>query len=249
MIINFQPQINNNVHQKGYAKQNSIAFKGYCSNDIFIRNNNIDEIKEKKQALIQKRNLTDFEKWNIIGSIKEYRDHPNIDIRYNIKKDKFYEGMSTRFLDKVFAKNVVDEPFVVYRGTTLEDFGYSATNEETINDFFKKGKVVVSPTYLSTSIDKEHAKKFTKRTNTKLLLKINLEPNSRALFIDDLLTAHEKYMRNFKYNEENEVFVDRLAKIKMKDIYKEGDFTVIEADIAGHEDKEQYLKENNIKPY
>ena len=222
------------------------SFRGNDYTDVFIKNNN-DETKELKQYLIKSRNLTESEKWNLIGFVKEDDCKANEEIRYFLKQGKYYDGLFTHELDKIFAKNKTDISFTVYRGTNLEDFGFSVTNKDTIDNFYEKGKVIVAPTYLSTTLDKEHAKKFPQMNKTKLLFKINIKPEMNAIYIDKLLTEQEKYMRNFRFDEENEVFIDKLAMFQMKDKYKEGDYTIIEMDALGHEDRAKFMEDNNLK--
>ena len=231
-------------------KPHTISYKGGLTEDVFERNcnNKENDIKHLRNILKAKRNLTESEKWNLVGSVKEDDCKANEEIRYYSKRGKFYEGMYSRELDRIFNKNIIDDNFVVYRGTTLQDFGYTTTDDKSIDDFFEKDKVVVCPTYMSTSLDKEYAKKFTKNSATKLLFKINVNPDLRALYVDELLNEKEKYMRGYRFNEENEVFVDRLAKLQMKDMYKEGEYTIIELDTLGHEDQNSYIENNNLKP-
>lgn len=228
-------------------KANACSFKGNACGDIFIKRNTSDDLEKIKQHLIDIRNVTESEKWNLIGSVKEEDCKANEEIRYFLKRGKYYDGLFTHELDRVFAKNKTDIDFTVYRGTSLDDFGYNITDKDSIEDFFEKGKVVVSPTYLSTTLDKDYSKKFTKGSNKKLLFKINTKAGLNAVYIDKLLTEQEKYMRSFKFDEENEVFIDKLAMLKMKDKYEEGEYTIIEFDTLGHEDRAKYMQEHNLK--
>ena len=223
------------------------SFNGGFDGDVFIKSKKGDDIGEVRNHLLENRNITELEKWILINNVKEDDCKANDDIRFYMNRGKFYEGLSTREFDRIFKKNIADTEFTVYRGTDLRDFGYNITNKESIDDFFEEGKVVIAPTYLSTSLNKEYSKKLANKSSEKLLFKINIKPDVHALYIDKLLTAEEKRQRSYRFDDEDEVFMDRLAMLKMKDKYQEDEYTIIELDALGHEDSQKYMTDNNLK--
>ena len=228
-------------------KKYSCSFNRNSSSDIFLKSNDNEERSKLRNQLIENRKLSELEKWIIIHNVKEDDCKANDDIRYYMKRGKFYEGLDTREFDRIFQKNKADTEYTVYRGTDLRDFGYNITNKESMDNFFEEGKVIIAPTYLSTSLDKEYSKKLANKSSDKLLFKINIKPDVHSVYVDKLLTPQEKAERNYRFDDEEEVFVDRLAMLKMKDKYTEGDYTIIELDALGHEDSQKYMTDNNLK--
>ena len=103
-------------------------------------------------------------------------------------------------LDSVFDKSETPEDSVVYRGIPEETF-------VKMKDLFKAGTEYETPSYTSTTHDKDRAKTFARGKHTATM-EIRIPKGSRALALENT--------SNFKA--EKEVLIDRGAKFKVLEV-------------------------------
>jgi len=220
-------------------QQTPVYFKAQSTEDVF--ENSKKELKTKEEIikyLIEQREekLPKDEK-TYLAFMKLSYCKENKYIRTRLVNGYKMEDYNFKFMNNIFKNKALGTNFTVYRGCSLADFGYEHTNVNSIKDFYEKGKVVTIPTYISTSLDEDIAKTFPwhRKDKQKLLFKINLNPQTRGVYLDNMLSYREKKELFYDFDDEEEVFIDRNLKVKMIDKYNTTDgYTVIEFDALGH---------------
>ena len=103
---------------------------------------------------------------------------------------------------------------VVYRAMEANDFNIGRMlPEEFFEEYYKEGKIVTVPQYMSTSLDKNIAYRFSKNNPHRFVIKLKVPEKTPAVYMEELTPGDP-------YGAEDELLITKNAMIKLGKIVK-----------------------------
>ena len=117
-------------------------------------------------------------------------------------------------LSEILENIKTPKDMIVYRAMEAGDFNIGRlTPEQFFEEYYKEGKTVTVPIYMSTSLDKNIAYRFAKDNPFRFLIKLNVPKDTPAVYMENLTPGDP-------YDNEDELLVTKNALVKLGKVTK-----------------------------